>query len=152
MRDTKIQKIFKKCVRDTALEAVVRNITVVAGMLPPLLSEKIDAANPRIYITTRVIKHLYDKKPAEEFDFVLENIPNLLAHPDRLYRNKGDKRGQFCLMKQIEGREYFVSLELADGKYGKELQLVTAFRVRSEPYLKEYDLLWSRRDGEIHSS
>ena len=55
-------------------------------------------------------------------------------------------------MKQIESREYLASLEVIDGIYGREIQLVTAFRVRSEPYLKDYDLLWSRRDGETHSS
>lgn len=138
--------------RGTALEVAVRNVTVVAGMFPRAPLEKIGVINPRIYVSTRVLKHLYDKKPAEEFDFILENIPDILARPDHLYRNKSDKRGQFCLMKQIESREYLASLEVIDGIYGREIQLVTAFRVRSEPYLKDYDLLWSRRDGETHSS
>lgn len=136
----------------TVAYAIVVNETALAGVLPIMIAKIIGMDNRKIYITSRVIKHLYDKKPAEEFDSVLVNMPDIIAHPDYMYKNKSDKRGQFCLMKQIESRQYIASLELVNGISGKEVQLVTAFRVRSEPYLKEYDLLWSRRDGETHSS
>jgi hypothetical protein len=152
VHDNKIEKIFKKCVRGTAFEAVVRNIVVVVGILPGMLSENIGVVNLKVYVTTRVFKHLYDRRPAEEFDFVLGNISEILAHPDCFYKNKNDKRGQFCIMRRIGGSGYFASLEVVSGTYGKEIQLVTAFRIRSNPYLNEYDLLWSRRDGATHSS
>lgn len=151
MRD-KIDAAIKKYVRGTVLEAVVINITVTAGILPKLLGELVGANSPKVYTSARVLKHLYDKRPAEEFDFIVGNLALLIASPDNLYRNKGDKRGQFCITKRIEGYGYFVPLEVVDGVHGKEIRLVTAFRIRSEPYLNEYDLLWSRRDGATHSS
>ena len=152
MANNKIQKLFKKRVQGTVAYAIIVNETVTAGMLPAAVAEVMAESNRKIYMTSRVIKHLYDKKPAEEFDFVLINIPGIIARPDYLYRNKGDKRGQFCLMKRIEDREYFISLEVINSVYGKETQIATAFRVRSKPYLEEHDLSWSRRDGETHSS
>lgn len=152
MSKNKIEKIFKTHVHGTFEAVIVRDALVVAGLLPNVLLEKLNVVSPRVYLATRVIKHLYDRRPAEEFDFLLENISDIIVHPDILYKNKCDKRGQFCLMKQLEDRQYFISLELVDGVHGKEVQIVTAFRVRSAPYLKEYNLLWSRRDGETHSS
>ncbi len=151
-RDKKLERAFKRHVEGTAPDAVVTNILVADGALPATIVEMIGVVSPRVYIATRVLKHLYDKRPAEEFDFLLKNLPFIAAQPDHLYRNKTDKRGQFCLTKRIGAHGYFAALEIVEGICRKEIQLVTAFRVRSEPYLNEYDLLWSRRDGATRSS
>jgi hypothetical protein len=101
---------------------------------------------------TRSLKHLYDKKPAEEFDFMIDHLECIIRNPDCLYSNKGDKTGNFCLTKQINGHNYLVVIEIVGrNTENKEVQVVTAFRIRSEKYLLNYELLRSWRDG-AHSS
>jgi hypothetical protein len=106
----------------------------------------------KTYITTRALKHLYDKKPAEEFDFMLDNIISIVRTPDYLYGDTQDRRNRFCLVKHIEEYRYLVAIEIIERNTEKEeIQIVTAFRVRDEKYLRNYDLLRSWRDG-AHSS
>lgn len=93
------------------------------------------------------MKHLYDKKPAEEYDFLVCNIYKIVKYPDRIYKNKDPKRGDLCFLKKLKGYNYLCSLEVADD----ELTVITAFRVRKESYLNNYELLWSWR-GDIPSS
>jgi len=102
----------------------------------------------KVYTNSRVLKHLYDKKPAEEYDFLVCNIYKIVKYPDRIYKNKDPKRGDFCFLKKLKGYNYLCSLEV-DADDG--LTIVTAFRVRKESYLNNYELLWSWR-GDIPSS
>lgn len=101
----------------------------------------------KVYTNSRILKHLYDKKTAEEYHFLLGNIHKIVKYPDRIYKNKNPKRGDFCFLKRIKGYNYLCSLEITDG----ELMVVTSFRVRKESYLNNYELLWSWR-GDIPSS
>lgn len=100
----------------------------------------------KIYISTRVIKHIYDKRTAEEFDFLARNLHLVFRFPDQVYENKSSKRGQYVFVKTIKDQLYFASLE-----YTTRLEVVTTFRIRKLSYLNNYQLMWSWRDDTSSS-
>lgn len=110
----------------------------------------------KVYITTKVIKHWYDSKPAEEFEAIIKSVEAIVRFPEYIYENKAAKRGELCFVKTVKGIKYFCSIETTnendpdDGKQGMNY-VVTAFRLRKEKYLKDYKLLWSWK-GDIPSS
>lgn len=131
--------IHEQHIRHTKPEAHILAISICVTEITKTLQREIGCEGENIYIHTRALKHLYDKKPAEEFDFLLDHLEAIIHAPDCLYRNKDNKTGNFCIVKEIEGRRYIVVLE--------GIWVVTAFRIRDEKYLRNYDLLRSWRDG-----
>lgn len=99
----------------------------------------------RVYVSTRMLKHLYDSRPAEEFVSIIENLHTIVKYPDEIYENKTGKRGDFCFVKELKGERYIASIEITERK-DKKIFVATAFRLRKENYLKNYKLLWSWRD------
>lgn len=99
----------------------------------------------QIKISSRCLKHLYDRKPAEEFIFLLDNLYEIVRNPMYVYFNKSEKRGTFGLVKNVCGSEYFCSVETTKN----EIQVATVFRLRDSSYLKNYTLLWSWKDGDL---
>jgi predicted nucleic acid-binding protein len=100
-----------------------------------------------VSITTRCLKHLFDKKPAEEFHFILDHLHLILMYPDNIYKNKLEKRGEICFTKRMNGSEYLCSIEQISPS---KLQIVTAFRLRDPDYIKNYTILWNRGSGKPH--
>lgn len=116
----------------------------------------INLNNPKIHPTTKMLKHLYDSKPAEEYEFILHNLVSIIKYPDKIYENKESKRGQFAFIKTIKDVKYLSSLETTvitslEGTTEEMNFVVTAFRIRKENYLKNYKLLWNWK-GDIPSS
>lgn len=101
----------------------------------------------KVYINTRVIKHVYDKRPAEEFDFLLEHVLSVVKYPDKVYRNTTGKRGEFCFVKTVKNQKCLCSIEtvMCDGQV-QYFEVVTFFRT-DEDYLKKYELLWEWKGG-----
>ena len=102
------------------------------------------------------MKHLYDSKPAEEYEFILHNLILIIKYPDFIYENKSGKRGQFAFVKTIQETRYFCSIETIEvtsqeGTNEEMTFIVTAFRLRKPTYLLSYKLLWSWK-GDIPSS
>ena len=48
----------------------------------------IDLSCNKVYLNTRVLKHLYDKRPAEEFDLMIETLIDVVKYPNKIYKNK----------------------------------------------------------------
>jgi len=138
--------LHESCIAGTQEKAVVVFKTVFICHLTNTVVRKIEAGS-KVYTNSRILKHLYDKKTAEEYHFLLGNVHKVIKYPDRIYKNKNPKRGDFCFFKKVKGYNYLCSLEIVDG----DLMIVTAFRVRKESYLNNYELLWSWR-GDIPSS
>ncbi|MBU2545173.1 hypothetical protein KKC65_01805 [Patescibacteria group bacterium] len=88
-------------------------------------------------------KTCYDKKPAEQYDFIIRNLHTIVKYPDSIYKNKDGKRGDFCLVKELKNKKYLCSIE--DKGMG-EISIATAFRT-DDKYLGKYELLWSWKDG-----
>lgn len=130
--------------------------TVVAGKITFLchltwaVAKAIDTTAMKVYVSTRMLKHLYDSRPAEEFVFVIENLHTIVKYPDQIYENKTGKRGDFCFVKELRGERYIASIETTKQEDGK-IFVATAFRLRKESYLNNYKLLWSWRDDHPSS-
>lgn len=127
-----LEKAFNSFVKYTPKEGVVKIINIKLAR--------------DYFVTTMVIKHMYDKRPAREFDLILIYLPILLKDPDLIFRNKAEKRGEYCHVREFNGEIYFCSFEFVNEIH----HVVTCFRI--EPtYLNGYTLLWSRKDGEPSS-
>lgn len=135
--------MHNKHIKGTDPKSMVVNTTVVICNLTNIVSKAIAVDNPKVYVTTRALKHLYDGKVAEEYHFILTNAHTIIKYPDNIYKNKNPKRGDFCFTKELKGSRYICSLERGEGD---ELCVVTMFRMRKPGYIKSYELLWSWRD------
>lgn len=134
--------LYKKHIKGTTEKAIVVDIDVFLCHLTTAVL-KIIEQEKRVYLNSKALKHLYDKKPAEEFEFILNNLQIIVEYPEHIYKNKNPKRGHYIFSKSIQGKNYLCSLESkSDG-----LWVVTAFRVRDKKYLNDYNLLWSWKGG-----
>lgn len=148
----KLWKIHESKIRRTKPDAPIFAMKIRLTKITRKPRQTMGCAQKKIYIHTRAIKHLYDKKPAEEFDFLIDHLATIVRSPDFLYRNKYNKTGNFCIIKEIDGYRYLIVIEVkAKQTLKEEIWIVTAFRIRDDKYLRTYDLLRSWRDG-AHSS
>jgi hypothetical protein len=90
-----------------------------------------------------MLKHLYDKRPAEECDVLIDIIHIIVKFPDIILENKSGKRGDRVFLKIYKAQKYLCVLEkgVNDNNY-----VATAFRLRAENYIKKYQELWRWRD------
>ncbi len=139
--------LHKKYVIETPKGAMVEDICVVLCNLTRTVSRHMPSGTFKVYIRTRVLKHNYDKRPAQEYDFLIKKLHKLIKYPDHIYKNRDSKRGDFCFVKKIGGIKCFGSLEvIINEKGGNRLEIVTFFTLLKENYLNNYTLLWSWGD------
>lgn len=141
-----LHRFFEKYVKGTSEKAAVVNRKIFLCNLTNAVCVgiKINKKTKKVYITSRAVKHLFDKKPAEEFLFLIENLHKVVKYPDKIYRNKPGKRGEYCLVKRIGSINYLCSIEIIlSGECNQEIQIATAFRLRDDNYTKKYTFLWS---------
>lgn len=149
-----IVKICKKFIKGTLEKAIVKDITILLCNLTLAVEKAGNFHTRKIYLNTRILKHLYDKKPAEEFDFIIKNVYSIVKYPNHIYKNRDSKRGEICFVKDIGGIKYFCSIETSDDLDSANVKMnyvVTVFRLRKESYLNNYQLLWSWK-GDNSSS
>lgn len=142
MTEKPLEKLFKKYIKNTKAQVIVGNAEILICNLTTDIKNIGSFPSLRVYANTRMLKHLYDKKPAEEFHFIVKNLDTIVSYPDHLYQNLNSKRGDFGIVKKIEGEFYFCSIEKSKNKNF----VSTCFRLRKkkkENYLKSYKLLWS---------
>jgi hypothetical protein len=143
-----IPTLYKHYVQGTPRKAIVQLLTVLLCHLTVAVVKGIDSKCNKVYVSTRVIKHIYDKRPAQEFDFLLENAHLVVKYPDKVYKNKDGKRGSFCFVKKIKNESWLVSVETMGGDEEiTHCEVVTFFRVNSDDYLSSYELLWEWEGG-----
>jgi len=142
-----VLELFEKHIKNTKEKEIVPLECVYICRLTYSVLNVLNFSDSKVHINTKILKHLYDKKPAEEFDFIVWNLHKIIKYPDRIYKNKISKRGDYCLVKKIEDFNYLCSVEFAEDGEEMKIIVVTAFRVRDEAYLKKYELLWSWKGG-----
>lgn len=149
MRKEILQDFFEKYIKGTPEKAMVVDCKIFLCCLTNAvcLGIGVDKIIGKVYITSRALKHLFDKKPAEEFFFLIDNLHKIVKYPDKIYKNKTSKRGGYCLVKKIVDSNYLCSIEIVE-----EIEIATAFRLRDNDYIKKYTLLWSWEDGTPHRS
>src|SRR3989344_4016247 len=107
-----VEILFWEYIKGTRAEAIVTNVTSFLCHLPNNVKIAMELPTSKVYVTTRMIKHLYDAKPAEEFHFVIDNLHDIIKSPDQIYKNKNSKRGNLCFLKVIGGECYFCPVEI----------------------------------------
>lgn len=141
-------RLFQKYVRNTKKKALVNSAKTLLCYLPVNLIPVFGSVHRNASINTRVLKHLYDKRPAQEFDFMLEHLKTVLKYPTHVYKNKQGKRGQYCFIKSINGTICLCSIELCNkADHKPQWEVVTFFTITQE-YLNGYELLWKRKDDD----
>ena len=143
-------ELYEKYIYATPSQTVVTGKVTFLCHLTWAVAKAIDTMAMKVYVSTRMLKHLYDSRPAEEFVFVIENLHTIVKYPDQIYENKTGKRGDFCFVKELKGERYIASIETTKQEDGKVF-VATAFRLRKESYLNNYKLLWSWRDDHPSS-
>jgi hypothetical protein len=146
-----LRELFEVHIQNTPPGAAVVEKTVFLCGLTNAVAHGLDKQSPKIYATSRFLKHLYDKKPAEEFDFILDHLHQVVTYPETIFRNKAGKRGDWCLTRTIGNATYLASLEMNSNSENPGLYVATAFRVRDAKYLDGYELLWSWRSDRPSS-
>lgn len=143
-------ELYQNHIYGTPPKTVVTNETTLLCHLTWAVARAISAPTMKVYANTRMLKHLYDSRPAEEFIFIIENLHTVVKYPDHIYENKDSKRGDLCFVKKLKGKRYIASLEIPKEE-GGGIFVATAFRLRKESYLANYKLLWSWRDDHPSS-
>lgn len=146
MKNISVVKLFKKFIKNSEKEAIVANEQIVICLLTNVVAKEDYFKTQKVLINTRVLKHLYDKRPAEEFDFIIHNIWKMIKYPDYIYSNKNSKRGHLAFVKNIGKFTYFCPIEITE----EANYVVTIFRTDTE-YLKKYELVWSWKGGNPSS-
>ena len=144
-----LKEAFENYIKGTEYKAVVADGKFFLCHLTNAVCSGVRVAKEinKVYMTSRCLKHLFDSKPAEEFFFIIDNLHKVVKYPDRIYDNRGGKRGEYCLVKRIGSSEYLCSIEITKRlPIDKEIQIATAFRLRDKKYIKNYTLLWSWRN------
>lgn len=149
-------RLHKRYILGTKPEAPVVLVTVLLCNLTAAVMKTNFFISPKVHLKTKVLKHMYDKKPAQEYDFVIRHLSEVVMYPDKIYQNLDSKRGDYLFLKQIVGQVIICSIEKCASEDpnddGSEVNVVvTALYLRKETYLKNYKLLWSWK-GDIPSS
>jgi len=140
-----VPDLHQKYIANTPQKVIVQNVTVFLCNLTYAVTKGVNLENyHKVYISTRVLKHSYDKRPAFEYDLFINNIHKIIKYPDRIYLDK-DRRGDYCFVKNIKNEECLCVLE----KRGQCMEVVTFYRVTKEKYLNNFPLVWSWRNDNI---
>jgi len=151
MNSELLNYFFTKYIAKTPCKSIVPDRRLFVCQLQTNITDAcgINYLNGGVCLTTQSLKHLFDKKPAEEFMFILDHLYSITKYPNQVYRNKKGGRGQFCLVTKIKGDQYICIIEI-DQNAVREVYIPTVFRIRDRNYLSNYTLLWDWGNGEPH--
>jgi hypothetical protein len=146
-----LAKLFKEKIEGTKPKALIEVCEIILCYLTRAVRKGGCFKSEMIYITSVCLKHIYDKRPASEFQLILKYLPIVIKYPDRIYENKPSKRGEICLVKKVNDIEILCSLEEIMENNQSKYQIATSFMIRDKNYLDDYKLTWSWK-GDLPSS
>jgi len=98
-----VPDLHQKYIANTALNALVQNVSVFLCNLTYKVTKEAGLQGyHKVYISTRVLKHSYNKRPAFEYDLIINEIHKIVKYPDKIYKNKESKRGDYCFVKTVK--------------------------------------------------
>ena len=148
-----IIKVFKKHIKGTGKKKQIKKLTIYVCNFSNVVMNEFKFSTNRVHLSTKSLKHMYDKRVAQEFDFILNNLPKIIKKPDKVYKNIKGKRGDYCFLKKFAKDTYFCIIENSDdvnpndGKIGMNY-VVSVYKLSEDKekrkrYLSGYKLLWS---------
>ena len=143
------ERIFEKHIKGTPSKAIVRDLTIKYCTLTNEVQRVCNLEVTAVHITTKVMKKHYDKRPAEENDFIITNGWQIVHLPELIYRNKDAKRGGFLFARRLKNELYVSAIEVVNSDDSQMVYVVSQFRIRKgkEGYLEGYELMWSWKGG-----
>jgi hypothetical protein len=142
-----IYQLHRKHIANTPKDFVVVNKEIAICNLTHAVQKGINVNFRRVCLKSRVLKHIYDKRTAQVYDFIKNNLGKIIKFPDVIYRNHSCKRGGYLFEKLVKGCLYCVVIE-EDSK-NERFQVVTVFPT-TKAYLKKFKKLWSWKGGNPH--
>jgi hypothetical protein len=147
MRRSPLVDLHGKYIRWTVRGALVKEWSSFLCTISNEAKKSCKIQSIKLYVSSKTMKHLYDKRPGWEYDFILVNLRHLVKYPDRIHRNAESKRGTFLFVKNIKGFLFMASVEEEPNDANETvLKIATAYHVE-EKYLKKFPILWTWRDG-----
>lgn len=137
-----LKNIHEEFVKNTHPGAIVVNKSVFLCHANFKALHSLGLRETEIYISSTVLKHMYDKRPAQEYDRLLNDIPLIIKYPDLVYKNKASHHG-FAFVKALHGYSYMCPVKFIENGQNK-LYVATAFSVKPW-YMKDFKLVWSFR-------
>ncbi len=95
-----------------------------------------------IYISTLSLKHIYDKRTAREYDFIIKNLKRIVEKPDEIRKNTTQRDNSYLVIKNISSETFLAVIEVINGS----VFIVTSFS-SGEKYLRNFKLVWNREAG-----
>lgn len=133
-----LSHLHEEYIKDTEPKAIVEEKRILLCNLTIAVVRGVKLSSQAVYINTIALKHLYDAKPAQVYDFMIANLHKIVKFPDQVYKNSPSKKGSLCLVKTINNKKYFCSIEI--NEENNEISIVTAFDVKDK-YLEKFELL-----------
>lgn len=152
MNENKLILAHEMYIKNQPDGAVVILEVISVALLSEIVQRALKLASPKVYIKTKNLKHMYEKRPESVYEFLLRNLDKIIHFPDRVYRNPAAKRGEFCFVKQFKNELFLAAIEFnAHPETGEEINLiVTAFKIKHR-YVSKYELIWDWKDGDTSS-
>ncbi|MDA2936500.1 hypothetical protein MYX06_04750 [Patescibacteria group bacterium AH-259-L05] len=140
-----VLNLHQKYIANTAQKALVHDLSVFLCNLTYAVVKGVGLQGyHKVYISTKVLKHSYDKRPAFEYDLIISEIHKMVRYPDKIYENKKGKRGDYCFVKIVRNERCLCVVEKGE----QQLEVVTFYRTPKEKYLDSFLLVWSWRDDK----
>ena len=143
-----IIRLHTECIESTEKGVLVKPKTITVTELTRVVIEGIGLSFNKVYMTSKALKHCYDKRDPMEYDFVIQHLKEVVRFPEMILENQPSQRGKFCFVKTIKKVTVMVSLEEVEEGDIKGNFVVTAYRIKKPiNYFRDYRILWSWEDG-----
>jgi len=121
-----------------------------------VVREAINSPTSKVYISTKVLKHIYDrhfhdKKQSEIYFFIIDNLHRIICDPEMVRDDKESrkKKGRIVFLKLFGEEQYACTIEKTTHRKGKKLEeilcIVTAFKTKKEGrYLSQTAILYKK--------
>lgn len=131
-----LKDLHKRHIKGTQPDVMVPDKDVLLCHLTNAVRKGLSLNKNKVYVTSRVLKHLYDVRTATIYDFLINNLHTIIKYPDNIHKNKNSKRADYCFHKKLKGAEYIALLEIEE-----RIDLVTALRAKRS-YINNFEKIW----------
>ncbi len=132
----------------------VKVSTLLLCQLSSEVRKAIGAKSSKVYISSKSIKHIYDrhcheKKQNNIYTIIIDNLDNIVKYPDMIKQNKESKKkkGAVVFIKEINGITFACPIEISmlrKVKKMKEIISVVSVFKKNEGYLKDTKILYTK--------
>ena len=96
-----LKQLHREHIEDSITGAVVVLKTFHLATTTKDTSKALQVEVAKVYISTKVLKHLYDKKPAAEYFYVIDKLADLLNIHNRYIATYPQRQGTLFLLRNI---------------------------------------------------